>query len=357
MYAGTRHTAQGFTLVELLVVIAIIATLIGLTMPALTSVRESGRRTACANNLKQLGAALAVYHQTYGLYPPSITLALADTGNPSSATNYYLNWIISILPQYDALPLYKSFVLTNSATDLTPVPISDARNITPRGTRINSLCCPSDVGSQQPFSGDNGNWARGNYAANASLVILDQNNVGMSSSNWNVGWKRGLMGCNASAEPIDGASHTLLLSEVRIGLTDADPRGTWAMGAPGASSLWGHGSAEANGPNNCSLNSDLIQGGAGVQSSVGEAILEKQCMTCGSGNANQQAGVRSRHPGGANVCMADGSIHFISDYVDKRQSSSGSSGSPDPLTNRADMGTWELLNASADHMSIDDSKW
>jgi prepilin-type N-terminal cleavage/methylation domain-containing protein/prepilin-type processing-associated H-X9-DG protein len=55
------NTRRGFTLIELLVVIAIIAILLAILMPALSRVKEQGKRAACLSNLKQLQLTWSMY--------------------------------------------------------------------------------------------------------------------------------------------------------------------------------------------------------------------------------------------------------------------------------------------------------
>jgi prepilin-type N-terminal cleavage/methylation domain-containing protein/prepilin-type processing-associated H-X9-DG protein len=74
----------GFTLIELLVVIAIIAILVGLLLPALSRAREEARRTKCANNLEQIGRAIAAYYGNFNDYWP-----LYDAGYGKNFPNKY----------------------------------------------------------------------------------------------------------------------------------------------------------------------------------------------------------------------------------------------------------------------------
>ncbi len=69
--SAPRAKRSAFTLVELLVVIAIIGILIALLLPAIQAAREAARRSACVNNLKQIGLALHNFENVNKAFPPS----------------------------------------------------------------------------------------------------------------------------------------------------------------------------------------------------------------------------------------------------------------------------------------------
>jgi len=83
---GSGGRANGFTLVELMVVIALIALLAGLLLPALAAAREKARRTACKNNLAQIGVALITYAGTHdGFFPSNAQYGIVPSGAYGSA--------------------------------------------------------------------------------------------------------------------------------------------------------------------------------------------------------------------------------------------------------------------------------
>ena len=81
---------NGFTLVETLVVVAIAGVLLGVLLPAVQSVRHSARKTGCANNLRQIGLAMAGYESANSRFPAGQTYIAYDSP-------YSYSWAAKIL--------------------------------------------------------------------------------------------------------------------------------------------------------------------------------------------------------------------------------------------------------------------
>jgi prepilin-type N-terminal cleavage/methylation domain-containing protein len=352
---------KAFTLVELLVVIAIIGVLVALLLPAVQAAREAARRTGCQNNLKQLGLALHNYHDAHKIFPPSAHwrtgVDVSQRQNPSLSEN----WVIMILPFVEEQNLYDRFDLTKY--------ISDPVNAAARGTRLGFMACPSDPNTQTPLDGTKitpalgSNWARGCYAANATLVYMETKGqpecvtaggVGCGAKADSPGWMtprvRGVMGANASlpiAKIFDGTSKTVLVGEIRAGLNDVDSRGVWAMSGGCPSALWAHGFvSDANGPNANYLTADDVNSCSQIAAALGgyEALarLGMPCSYCDCGNIQQ--GMRSLHDGGVFVCLADGGVRFIDDFIQVGSDINS-------------YGVWDRLNASGDAEPVDSSAY
>lgn len=111
-----------FTLIELLVVIAIIGVLVGLLLPAVQNAREAGRRSQCANNLKQMGLAVHSYENTRTFLPPA------------RIWDHYATWMVQILPHMEASSLYDQWDMADQYYN-QPQAVREAH--------VPTLFCPS----------------------------------------------------------------------------------------------------------------------------------------------------------------------------------------------------------------------
>ncbi len=333
----------GFTLVELLVVITIIGILIALLLPAVQAAREAARRMQCANNVKQLALALHGYHQAIGVFPPAMQCDSSET--PATTVRMRANWVIAVLPYLEQQGLYDAFDFS--------VPISNAANREARGQALDVMTCPTDSASRLPYQGsstaEGANWARGNYGANCGNGLIYPLGVsdasGASCPGWTDKRTRGVMGVNCAVridDITDGTSNTILLAEMRVGVSQRDRRGCWALGGAASSALVGFGIGDSYCPNPTGDESDDIVGCTYLRNTdPGANALISMGMSCfGSTNTNDQGAARSMHPGGLQVAMADGSVCFINDFVQS---------SPSPATYPwPEDCVWTRLIASAD---------
>lgn len=87
-----KHLRHGLTLTELLLIIAILGVLIGLLLPAVQCVRGTAMRTHCANNLRQIGLALHLYHDSQRSLPPGMSYREGNDPYP------FMSWNTRLLP-------------------------------------------------------------------------------------------------------------------------------------------------------------------------------------------------------------------------------------------------------------------
>ncbi len=316
-----KRSRAGFTLIELLVVIAIIAVLIALLLPAVQAAREAARRAQCVNNLKQIGLAMHNYQSANNCLP---------YGMKGSAWG---TWAVAILPFIEQQSLFNAWnsygnnQYTPSAKFDTPFRYAGAFNATVTSTHVNAYTCPSDgnnmavSGTGPTINGVKFNVTSHNYVVNFGNVSMSQ--VPLTFNGVTYPFLGAPFGDIGSPYPdsttatatvadsptvdfsgiVDGLSNTLLTSELVISVQTPkhDYRGMiwWAFGAAFSGFLtpnttqtdWEQNATFCNYPaaNNppCALGPNNI------------VVLA----------------ARSRHSGGVNAGMCDGSVKFFKNSI------------------------------------------
>jgi prepilin-type N-terminal cleavage/methylation domain-containing protein/prepilin-type processing-associated H-X9-DG protein len=293
---GPRRRS-GFTLIELLVVIAIIAILIALLLPAVQAAREAARRMQCVNNLKQIGLALHNYHESRQSLPPS------SMGGISA-----FSALSQILPYLEQTNMYNA--LNFSLSD------SDPSNNTVLVANINTSICPSDLpisttvnGAQTNYMADQGSWIVFGSATGANANLPPPNGVFLAGS------------VTRFADITDGLSNTGFYSERILDFPSnavidpiADvffPR-TMPLTVADAVSQ-----CQALDITNLANQAPVFMGAPWVNGQhVFQNITGPNTRSCGFFFVNRATmAASSRHPGGANLLLGDGSVRFIKNSI------------------------------------------
>jgi len=319
-----RFHRRGFTLIELLVVIAIIAVLIALLLPAVQSAREAARRAQCTNNLKQVGIAMHNYHDQQGSLPPGLKGCCWGT------------WLIYALPYMEQQPLFNAWnSYGDSRNDQAVGSIfryGGSANLTVTRSRVNSYYCPTDPNNQNLVGGSGWPVTSQNYVVNFGNSIVDQSPnylwngiklpflgapfTDVGSPEVDIAGYNGptLSGTVNFAGIPDGLSATMMTSEVLVG-QGFDLRGfSWWGGAPMFTGLYPPNSSQPDvtyGASYCNPPPPAI-GGQNPPCAVWSYQVSSGGTFTGLGLFND---ARSKHPGGVNVGMCDGSVRFMKNSV------------------------------------------
>ena len=286
----SRRPATGFTVIELLVVIGVVAVLSALILPAVQSAREAARRAACSNNLRQIGLALHNYVAQNRAFPPQMT---RGGWGPHVRLTPFLGSAVRV--DYGK-NVWDYEVTTSGLPELT----------------FPTYQCPSD-------------WGRGagtvNYAATAGLPWDSESGIFQVVHPDLPGQLVG------PAAVRDGLSQTVAMSEVlvsgEIGTTDplrSAVRLPLASRTPEAfieeclSALSGRTEA---------VRAPVDVGKTWLDGSVGLGAITHSlgpnvghCKNSSQINTGLYSAA-SEHPGGVQVLLADGSVRFVADGVDR----------------------------------------
>ena len=323
----SKRKRGAFTLVELLVVIAIIGILVALLLPAIQAAREAARRSECQNNLKQLGLASQMYHDTAKFFP------IGAASGEGSMWSYY------ILPYIEEANVFASMHVeegsggnfqwahngpyTRQQVENDP----DYANILLCETAFPVFRCPSMGLPEHQYSSSTWNWivmerSPAAYIGSATGLIVDQNV--RDSKLVKMGSLDGVLFANSRIgikHIIDGTSKTILIGE---SVHDAASVGSLGMRAETAlcnlKDHWALGSDDIDGTGPATAARDLSEclGSTAVPINYQNQFLGVEgCAGISNADCQKiQLAFGSVHPGGMQLVHCDGSVEFLNEGVD-----------------------------------------
>jgi prepilin-type N-terminal cleavage/methylation domain-containing protein/prepilin-type processing-associated H-X9-DG protein len=308
----TRRKA--FTLIELLVVVSIIGILVAITLPAVHAARESARRAQCTNNLKQIGLALASYESSLGAYP----FGVGGGGPPGRVPRWSAqSQLLGFAEQAQVFNLI-NFGYLPWAHD----PAYPQQNSTALSTRISFLLCPSDIDGIEQAK----DLGHNNYRACAGDRPYNLPGDTPDGS----GRNDGMFWYQSATRPggiTDGTSNTAAFSERCLGSsTTPDQRSDYYLTSNSTQACAEESPTTAirytNDPYGLEWSGGRWGDGNLIYTRYNH-ILTPNKNSCLLGGVRDDdcpilVTATSRHRGGVNLLLADGSVRFVADSVDPR---------------------------------------